>query len=124
MVRHSPHLPNITNPSSHAPALEIHSAKVVAKLFINFPLVNSFSSESQGKSTNPAISSNNTRGPLPPCFHHLHQHTHSHKTPSPASPSDDLFIHMASFHSALRVGLSCGYTVSGLWLPLWPPSKC
>lgn len=49
------HLQNIIKSSSSAPALEIHRAQAPADLSINFLLVNSFSSVSQGQQTPPLI---------------------------------------------------------------------
>lgn len=112
------HLQNIIKSSSSAPALEIHRAQAPADLFINFPLVNSFSSVSQGQQTPPLIP---TVPPLPAPTTSTHTHT---QYIQPYFPEGWPLHTHGLFHSALRVGLSCGYTVPGLWLPLWPPSKC
>lgn len=91
-----------------------HNTEGLARLFINFPSVHSFSTVSQVKQTPPLIPRPYCSSPSLP---------RNHNTPSPASPRDDFFTH-GPFHSAPRVGLSCGHAVPALWLPRWPHSHC
>lgn len=105
---------NIVKPSFHFLAPDINRPGALALLFINFPSVNSFSTVSQVKQTPPLIPRPYSSSP---------SLSRNHNTPSPASPRDDFFTH-GPFHSAPRVGLSCGRAVPALWLPRWPHSHC